>query len=255
MQRLSSIIRMVARAEGPVLITGKSGTGKELVARALHAESQCKNGPFVAVNCAGIPPALLESELFGHTAQAFTGARKARTGLFEEANGGSLLLDEIGEMPMEMQAKLLRILEDGRIRPVGSNQETQLDVRIIAATNRELTEEVAEGRFREDLYYRLETFAIEVPPLRQRGDDLERIIAHLINQFNERRQTPVDGLTSEALALLKRYPFPGNVRELRNVVERAVLFCTGELIQPGDLPRRLLEGEAAAWLAQATRPL
>ncbi|MEX2334133.1 MAG: sigma-54 dependent transcriptional regulator, partial [Pseudohongiella sp.] len=173
MQRLSSVVRMVARAEGPALITGESGTGKELVARALHEESQRKDGPFVAVNCAGIPPELLESELFGHTAQAFTGARKARTGLFEEADGGSLLLDELGEMPMEMQAKLLRILQDGRIRPVGSNQEKQLDVRIIAATNRDLDEEVRNGRFREDLYFRLQTFAMHVPPLRERGDDIE----------------------------------------------------------------------------------
>ena len=239
MQRLSSIIRMVARAEGPVLITGESGTGKELVARALHEESPRKNGPFVAVNCAGIPPALLESELFGHTAQAFTGARKARTGLFAEADGGSLLLDEIGEMPMEMQAKLLRILEDGRIRPVGSNQETQLDVRIIAATNRDLDEEVRNGRFREDLYFRLQTFAMQVPPLRERGDDIELLAAQFIGRLNLQLNRDIQGISDAALARLRAHDYPGNVRELASAIERAVTFCQGSDIDLQDLPERL----------------
>ncbi len=239
MRQLFTQIRQIAQADAPVLITGESGVGKELVARAIHRESDRRDGPFVAINCGGIAANLLESELFGHAAGAFTGASKARRGLFAAANGGTLMLDEIGEMPLEMQSSLLRTLQDGRVRPVGSNTEQALDVRIIAATNRELPEEVAEGRFREDLYYRLETFAIEVPPLRQRGDDLERLIAHLINQFNERRQTPVDGLTSDALALLKRYPFPGNVRELANIIERAVTFCTDSHIGPDHLPPRV----------------
>lgn len=239
MQRLSSAIRMVARAEGPALITGESGTGKELVARALHEESPRRTGPYVAVNCAGIPPELLESELFGHTAQAFTGARKARRGLFEEADGGSLLLDELGEMPMEMQAKLLRILQDGKIRPVGSNQETQLDVRIIAATNRDLEDEVREGRFREDLYFRLQTFAMHVPPLRERGDDIELLAAHFIDRFNLQLQRDVQGISDAALARLRAHDFPGNVRELASAIERAVTFCQGREIALADLPERL----------------
>ena len=246
MRQLFTQIRQLAGANGPVLIAGESGVGKELVARAIHLESERRNGPFVAINCGGINANLLESELFGHAAGAFTGATKARRGLFAAANGGTLMLDEIGEMPLEMQASLLRTLQDGRVRPVGSNTEQALDVRIIAATNRELPEEVAEGRFREDLYYRLETFAIDVPPLRQRGDDLERLIAHQINQLNQCRQQPVDGLTSEALERLRRYSFPGNVRELASIIERAVTFCTESHIGVEHLPPRLLESIPAA---------
>jgi len=246
MRQLFTQIQQVAQADAPVLITGESGVGKELVARALHRESARSQGPFVAINCGGIAPNLLESELFGHSAGAFTGASKARRGLFASAHGGTLMLDEIGEMPLEMQSSLLRTLEDGRVRPVGSNTEQALDVRIIAATNRDLPEEVAEGRFREDLYYRLETFALEVPPLRQRGDDLERLIAHLIHQFNQRRQQPVDGLTNEALALLKAYSFPGNVRELANIMERAITFCTASHIGPDQLPARVRENRQPA---------
>ncbi len=244
MKRLFDTIRMVARAEGPVLIAGESGTGKELVARALHAESSRADGPFVAVNCAGIPPELLESELFGHTASAFTGAHKARKGLFAEADQGTLLLDEIGEMPMEMQAKLLRILQDGRIRPIGTNQEQQLDVRILAATNRRLEDEVREKRFREDLYFRLETFCINVPSLRERGDDIELLTVHLINQFNLKLQRDVHGIEAEALQRIKLHSFPGNVRELSSIIERAVTFCRGSDIGLIDLPERL-RGEAA----------
>lgn len=246
MRQLFTEIRQVAQAEGPVLVVGESGVGKELVARALHQESQRRQGPFVAINCGGISASLLESELFGHAAGAFTGATKARRGLFAEAHGGTLMLDEIGEMPMDMQASLLRILQDGRVRPVGSNSEQLLDVRIVGATNRDLTEEVAEGRFREDLYYRLETFTLEVPPLRQRGEDLEKLIAHLISQFNKRRSHPLDGLDPEALALLKAYPFPGNVRELANIIERAVTFCSDHRIGPEHLPPRVRAGASAA---------
>jgi DNA-binding NtrC family response regulator len=246
MRQLFTQIRQLARADGPVLIAGESGVGKELVARAIHLESERRDGPFVAINCGGIAANLLESELFGHAAGAFTGATKARRGLFAAAHGGTLMLDEIGEMPLEMQSSLLRTLQDGRVRPVGSNTEQELDVRIIAATNRELPEEVSEGRFREDLYYRLETFAIDVPPLRQRGDDLERLIAHQINQLNQRRQQPVDGLTSEALELLRNYSFPGNVRELANIMERAVTFCTESHIGPEHLPPRVRDTAPAA---------
>jgi len=246
MRQLFTQIQQVAQADAPVLITGESGVGKELVARALHRESARSQGPFVAINCGGIAPSLLESELFGHSAGAFTGATKARRGLFASAHGGTLMLDEIGEMPLEMQSSLLRTLEDGRVRPVGSNTEQALDVRIVAATNRDLPEEVAEGRFRDDLYYRLETFTLEVPPLRQRGEDLERLIAHLIHQFNQRRQQPVDGLTSEALARLKQYSFPGNVRELANIMERAITFCTTSHIGPDQLPARVRENRQPA---------
>ncbi len=242
MRQLFDNIRMVARAEGPVLITGESGTGKELVARAVHEESTRSDGPFVAVNCAGIPPELLESELFGHTAHAFTGAQQARKGLFAEADGGSLLLDEIGEMPMEMQAKLLRILQDGRIRPIGANQEKQLDVRILAATNRDLEADVRDNRFREDLYFRLETFSIDVPPLRQRGDDVELLTVHLINEFNLKLKRKVQGISSAALERIRQHSFPGNVRELSSAIERAVAFCRGHEIEISDLPRRLREG-------------
>lgn len=239
MRQLFALLRQIAQAEGPVLITGESGVGKELVARALHNESPRRDKPFVAINCGGIPASLLESELFGHAAGAFTGADKARQGLFAAANGGTMLLDEIGEMPLEMQSSLLRILQDGRVRPVGSNREQELDVRIIAATNRQLTEEIGAGRFREDLYYRLETFSVEVPPLRRRAGDLERLISHHLKQLNLRREQPVEGISAEALLRLKAYPFPGNVRELANMIERAVTFCTGRQIEVEHLPERV----------------
>ena len=239
MRQLFALLRQIAQAEGPVLITGESGVGKELVARALHNESPRRDKPFVAINCGGIPASLLESELFGHAAGAFTGADKARQGLFAAANGGTVLLDEIGEMPLEMQSSLLRTLQDGRVRPVGSNREQELDVRIIAATNRQLTEEVSAGRFREDLYYRLETFSVEVPPLRHRAGDLERLISHHLKQLNLRREQPVEGISAEALLRLKAYPFPGNVRELANMIERAVTFCAGQQIEVEHLPERV----------------
>src|SRR5690554_2132132 len=239
MRQLFALLRQIAPAEGPVLITGESGVGKELVARALHNESPRRDKPFVAINCGGIPASLLESELFGHAAGAFTGADKARQGLFAAADGGTVLLDEIGEMPLEMQSSLLRTLQDGRVRPVGSHREQELDVRIIAATNRQLTEEISAGRFREDLYYRLETFSVEVPPLRRRGGDVERLITHYLRQLNLRREQPVEGISAEAMTRLKAYPFPGNVRELANMIERAVTFCTGRQIDVEHLPERV----------------
>lgn len=246
MQKLFEQICLIARADGPVLIYGESGTGKELVAKAVHQESSRNNKPFIAVNCAGIPPELMESELFGHTAGAFTGAQKARKGLFTEADGGSLMLDEIGEMPLEMQSKLLRVLQDGVVRPVGSNQEHQLDVRVIAATNRQLDDEVRAQRFREDLYYRLETFMLQVPPLRDRQDDIELLTAHFINHYNVRLQHQVHGIKPAALERIKGYPFPGNVRELSNTIERAVTFCHDEAIDSEHLPERLRYANAPA---------
>lgn len=239
--RLVDNIRQIAHAAGPVLISGESGTGKELVAEAIHKESEREKSPFIAVNCAGIPPELLESELFGHVAGAFTGAQKARKGLFAEADGGSLFLDEIGEMPLEMQAKLLRTLQDGRVRPVGANREVALDVRVITATNRSLEQEVREKRFREDLYYRLETFMLQVPALRERGDDIELLTAHFINRYNAQLGKNLRGIKPTALEQLKSYSFPGNVRELSNAIERAVTFCQSDDIDVDDLPERLRE--------------
>ncbi len=239
MAELFRTIQLIARADGPVLVSGESGTGKELVARAVHQASERRQGPFVPLNCAGIPSELLESELFGHAAGAYTGARHARPGLFEEADGGTLLLDEIGEMPMEMQAKLLRVLQDGRVRRVGDNQERHLDVRVVAATNRDLGDDVTQGRFRQDLYYRLETFAIEVPPLRERADDIDLLAAHFLELHGTRRGRRAHGFSPAALERLRHYDFPGNVRELANAVERAVAFCRGSEITLEDLPLRM----------------
>lgn len=250
MHKLFDAIRQIAHAEGPVLVAGESGTGKELVARAIHAESKRAEGPFIAVNCAGIPPELLESELFGHAAGAFTGAQRARKGLFAEADGGTLLLDEIGEMPLEMQSKLLRILQDGRVRPVGANREEHVDVRIIAATNRDLEIDVQDGSFREDLFYRLETFMLKVPALRERGDDIELLTAHYINRYNTRLQRNVHGITPAALAQLKQYTFPGNVRELSNAIERAVTFCHDQELDVQHLPDRMRDGHPVQELRQ-----
>jgi DNA-binding NtrC family response regulator len=239
MRRLFEQIRRIAQAQGPALILGESGVGKEWVARALHAQSERREAPFVALNCAGIPAELLESELFGHSAGAFSGAQKARKGLFAEAEGGTLLLDELGEMPAPMQAKLLRVLQDGKLRPVGEDRERIVDVRIIAATNCDLEEAIGDGRFRADLFYRLETFSVEVPPLRERGDDIDLLAAHFLSHFARLNDSPVRSISSDALEQLRSYPFPGNVRELSNAIERAVVFCIGESLALTDLPVRM----------------
>jgi DNA-binding NtrC family response regulator len=244
MLALFDAIRRIACAPGPVLITGESGTGKELVARALHAESERADGPFVAINCAGIPTELLESELFGHAAGAFSGATGARKGLFAEAHGGSLLLDEIGEMPPPMQAKLLRLLQDGRVRPVGANREEAADVRVLAATNRDLAPMIEDGSFREDLFYRLETFHVTVPPLRERGEDIERLALFFLKRAAATLDRKIRGITPEALRRLRRYDFPGNVRELASILERAVALCRGDEVGEADLPERVLAGPA-----------
>lgn len=239
MRILFDQITQVAAAGSPVLIIGESGSGKELVARALHNESDRRKGPFLAVNCAGIPENLMESEFFGHTAGAFTGAQNARQGLFAEAGGGTLLLDEIAEMPLPLQAKLLRILQDGKIRPVGSNKEQQVDVRVIAATHQDLEEEVRNNRFREDLFYRLETFTLEIPPLRDRDEDIEMLAGRFLTRFATNMGKRIQGFSDEAMDRLRRYPFPGNVREFRNAVERAVTFCNTDRIMPEHLPVRI----------------
>ncbi|NCC05490.1 MAG: sigma-54-dependent Fis family transcriptional regulator [Proteobacteria bacterium] len=239
MRSLFATLKQVARASGPVLITGESGTGKDLAARAVHLESPRRDKPFIAVNCAAIPAQLQESEFFGHTAGAFTGAGSSRKGLFSEAEGGTLFLDEIGEMPVELQAKLLRILQDGMVRPVGANRETRVDVRIIAATNKDLKKQVSQGQFREDLYFRLETFSLIMPPLRQRGEDLDLLVGRFLNLLSAKMGRDVPELSSSALKLLQGYSFPGNVRELRNALERAIAFCSGGEILPSCLPERI----------------
>jgi two-component system, NtrC family, response regulator HydG len=239
MLRLFDLVRRIARSDGSVLITGESGTGKELVARALHEESPRASGPFVAINCAGIPETLLESELLGHVAGAFSGARGARRGLFLEADGGTLFLDEIGEMPAAMQTKLLRLLQDGQVRPVGANDEVATDVRIVAATHRDVAELMADGRFREDLFFRLETFRIEVPPLRERGEDIERLLDFFLRRHALARGVAARRLAPDALRQLLGYRFPGNVRELAGLVERAATLARGDLIRVEDLPDRV----------------
>jgi DNA-binding NtrC family response regulator len=245
MCRLADQLRLIARADGPVLITGESGTGKEVVAKAIHQHSARAHGPFVAINCAGIPGELIESELFGHEAGAFTGARNRRKGIFQQADGGSLLLDEIGEMPMAAQAKLLRVLQEGAVRPVGAASERAVDVRILAATNRDIRALMDEGRFRDDLFYRLETFTLEVPPLRAREDDLELLANHFLRQHAARNGRELEGLHRDTLEALRGYDFPGNVRELSNVMERAVAFSRGPEILPDDLPARVRRRQEA----------
>ena len=244
MQHLFTNIKQISRADGPVLILGESGTGKELVARAIHQQSERHSGPFLAVNCAGIPSELLESEFFGHAAGAYTGAQKARQGLLREAQGGTLLLDEIGEMPPALQAKLLRVLQEGTIRPVGSDKEISVDVRIVAATHRDLEANVADGGFREDLFFRLETFTLQVPPLRDRGDDIALLARHFLASQQRAGKTQARQLSHSAWQQLLNYPFPGNVRELQNAMERAAIFCEGEEILPEHLPKRLRSAQA-----------
>ncbi|MEH6493168.1 sigma-54-dependent transcriptional regulator [Halopseudomonas sp.] len=254
MRRLFQHIRQMAGADGPVLIQGESGTGKELVARAVHEESVRSGRPYMVVNCGGIPAELMESEFFGHAAGAYTGARKARAGLFQQAEGGTLMLDEIGEMPLALQAKLLRALQDGHVRPVGSDHEIQLDVRVIAATNRNLTECVELGTFREDLFYRLETFNLQVPPLRERTDDIHYLADFFLARFNARQQRQIKGFSDAARQALLHYPFPGNVRELQNAVERAATFSQGALIELHDLPERMQTSNLSNPLTQTATP-
>ncbi len=243
MQTFIQEIKQLAVAGGPVLILGESGTGKELAARAIHSEGFPENAPLVVLNCAGIPPELLESELFGHVSGAFTGASRKRKGLFSQAHDGSLFLDEISEMPLSMQSKLLRVLQDGKIRPVGSDTEIDTNVRIIAATNKDLEEEVAAGNFREDLFYRLETFTLRVPPLREREDDVDLLAASFLYRYNARLNRSIRGFSDAALTFLRNYSFPGNVRELQNAVERAVTFTREDWVTPGDFPQRMRRQE------------
>ncbi len=239
MRRLYALIDRVASSEATMLVTGESGTGKELVARSLHTRSRRYGGPFVAINCAALPEPLLESELFGHARGAFTDAKEKRTGLFVQADGGTLFLDEIGEMPMTMQAKLLRALEARTVRPVGANAEVPFDVRIVAATNRDLESAVAEGRFREDLLYRLGVIHVELPPLRARGNDVLLLAQTFQDRFAERSGKKILGISSAAASKLLAYTWPGNVRELQNCMERAVALAQYDQIVVEDLPEKI----------------
>jgi len=234
-------ISKIAEYKTTVLVAGESGVGKELVARAIHHKSTRRGGPFVAVNCGAIPENLLESELFGHKKGAFTDAVQDRRGLFEEADGGSLFLDEIGELPLSLQVKLLRVLEDEKIRRVGDVRDIKVDVRIITATHRDLLAETKAGRFREDLFYRLNVLPILVPPLRDRREDIPLLIDHFVARNNIRLGTSIRGLDTESRRLLFEYPWPGNVRELENTIERAMVLAEGDQIVAQDLPDRLRE--------------
>jgi DNA-binding NtrC family response regulator len=240
MRRVFELIEKVAPSRAPVTITGESGTGKEMVARSIHNLSPRRDRPFIAVNCASIPPTLIESEIFGHERGAFTGANQRRPGVFELAHGGSLFLDEVVEIPVELQAKLLRVLEEGKLRRVGGKAEIEVDVRLISATNRDFKVEIKNVRFREDLYFRLNVFQISLPPLRERRDDIPMLIQLFIEKFNAESGKRVTGMHPDALELLKDYEWPGNIRELRNAVERAVILCDGELIEQDHLPPDLI---------------
>ncbi len=253
-QRLAGMVSRVAAAETTVLIEGESGTGKELVARAIHVESPRASHPFIGINCAALPETLLESELFGHVKGAFTGAVTAKKGLFEEADQGTLFLDEIGDTPPPVQVKLLRVLQEREIRRVGSTSPIRIDVRLLAATNRRLEDLVREGRFREDLFYRLNVVAFRLPPLRERGEDIPLLAAHFLTRFAKRHGRPVPTLSPEAMALLLEHRWPGNVRELENAIERAVLLAETDTIFPGDLPAGLRGSRNGASEDAAVKP-
>jgi two-component system, NtrC family, response regulator AtoC len=255
MRALFDLVSRVAETDATVLVTGESGSGKELVARAIHARSRRAAGPLVTINCAAIPEALLESELFGHTKGAYTDAKTARRGLFVEASGGTLFLDELGEMPLAMQPKLLRALEQRKVRPVGSSAELDVDVRLVAATNRDLEAMVRERSFREDLFYRVSVVHIDVPPLRQRENDVLLLAAHLVKKLAARHGRPVQGFSADVAARLLAYPFPGNVRELSNTIERAVALSRSDELGLDDLPPKLQKGGAVVDLTSEASPL
>jgi two-component system, NtrC family, response regulator AtoC len=236
MKEVLRVVGKVAPAKTTVLITGESGTGKELVARAVHELSPRKGGPFVAVNCGAIPDQLIESELFGHAKGAFTGAQSAKRGLFEEADSGTLLLDEIGELPLQLQPTLLRALQEGEIRRVGDARNIKVDVRVLAATNRDLSQEVSQGKFREDLFYRLNVVAVKLPPLRERPEELPLLAERFVAQHASRLGIQRKNLSPDALSLLQEWRWPGNVRELENALERALVLSEGDEIEPDALP-------------------
>jgi DNA-binding NtrC family response regulator len=253
MLELFAFVERLARYPTTALVTGESGTGKELVARALHKLSPLADRPFIACNCTTLTPSLLESELFGYVRGAFTGADRDRKGLFEAAHGGTIFLDEIGELPLEVQVKLLRVLENREIKRVGAPEPTRVDIRVIAATNRDLADMVRRGTFRDDLYYRLNVGAIHLPPLRERADDIEPLVRHFVGHYNEKLGRTVVGVSPQVLAIFLRYPWPGNVREVANVIERAMVVAKGSVILPEHLPPHLFEHRAA--LAPGAEPM
>jgi len=242
MQDIAHLIKKVAPAPTTVLITGESGVGKEVVARTIHAHSRFSDNVFLPVNCSAIPENLLESQLFGHVKGSFTGAVSSQEGLFQRARGGTIFLDEIGEMPLSLQPKLLRVLEEKVILPVGSTNPVKVNVRILAATNRDLNAAVEAGRFRDDLFYRLNVFEINIPPLRKRLDDLPGLVEHLIQRHNQEMNTTYKGVDSATMRILMSFPWKGNIRELDNVLERAMILGDGEWIKPSELPGQQTDG-------------
>jgi two-component system response regulator PilR (NtrC family) len=239
MRAIFELIQTVAPQTSRVLITGESGTGKELVARAIHENSLRAQEPFITINCGAFPETLLESELFGYMKGAFTGANENRQGLFQAAHGGTLFMDEIGNMSLTMQVRLYRVLQEGKVRPIGSNDESDVDVRIIAATNKDLDKEIAEGRFREDLYYRLSVIPVQLPPLRERREDIPMLARHFLERFRKVMEKPIEGISPEAMRRLESYDWPGNVRELENTLERAVALETEGQVSLRVLPDRI----------------
>ena len=245
MVQIFEAITKIANSDINVLVTGASGTGKELIAHSIHANSRRKGKAFVPINCGALPDNLVESEIFGFEKGAFTGAAKSKPGLLEEAHGGTFFMDEIGELPPALQVKFLRVLEDGKFRRLGSNQEREVDIRLICASNRNLEQQVEEGEFREDLFYRINTFPIHIPPLRQRRDDIVLLANHYLQAYAEKNEKEVRGISSEAMELLRNCEWRGNVRELQNVIERALILSEGE-IQPDHLPDSMSKSDGAA---------
>jgi DNA-binding NtrC family response regulator len=240
MQKIFEVIEKVADTDSTILIHGESGTGKELIAKAIHHNSSRREGPFIPVNCAAIPSGLLESELFGHEKGAFTNAIRTRIGRFELANGGTLFLDEIGDMDIQMQSKLLRVLQEREFERIGGIKPIKIDIRVIAATHQDLKQAVIDKKFREDLYYRLNVIPIEVPPLRERKSDIPLLVNHFIHKFRKNKKKEVDGITDEALKKLMEYDWPGNVRELENTIERMVILTNQKILNVEDLPEKIL---------------
>ncbi len=242
MRRAMELVEKVAPSKASVVITGQSGTGKEMVARAIHQLSPRRDKPFIAINCSAIPATLIESEMFGHERGAFTGAAERRLGAWELADGGTLFLDEVGEIPIELQAKFLRVIEEERLRRLGGKSEIVVDVRVISATNRDLKEEIKAARFREDLYFRLNVFHINLAPLKERREDIPVLVQHFIDRFSRDAAKKLQGVSPQAMKLLTDYAWPGNIRELRNTLERAVILCGSDTIEPEHLPSELAAG-------------